>query len=585
MKAKKEIFGIRKDEGPNKLLSLEDAVAQYVLPEMTLHIGDQANAVVRSIIKRFWGKKPAFTVIASSAEDYVLDMIHGGQIRRLIFALCSDSYPTRKPSKIMQRAFREGVLEIENWSLHTIVQRLIAGAMGLPFAPTQSLLNTQMSEENRDAFLEMEDPFGSGQRVGLVRSLQPDLSLVHALAASRAGDAIPALASSSGQGVWGSLASRGGVLVTTEKIVSTSFIRKYSHLVQIPGCLVKSVSLAPKGSHPQGLFNLRIHGIDSYGADYEFMEEHGRASQTREDLRAWIEEWILGCPSHSSYLKKLGQKRFKTFHPPRRFVPSRKELKPQLDQPCNDAERMIVAAARKIIDRLKEGPYSLILTGTGVSMLASWLAYYQIRHDHPDVQLVTGAGLFGYTPYPGEPQRAGSVANMQTAKMLSDVSHMYGVFVGGPNNRCLSVLGTAQIDRWGNMNTSRLPNGLFLTGGGGASDAVNSREVLVVSKQSKDRFVDRVEYMTCPGSRVRILVSDQGIFEKNGSGELVLTAYFAATKDVSSSEGIERIIERIKDTCGWRLSVSAGIRAISAPRPDELAMLRSLDPKGFFIGG
>jgi len=581
---KNQTFGIRKNEGPDKLLSLEEAVAKYIRPGMVLHIGDSANAIVRHVIRRFWGSKPDFTVIASSAEDYVLDMVHARQVKKLIFALCSESYPTRGPSKVMQRAFRENTIQIENWSLHTIVQMLMAGAMGLPCMPTRSLLDTTNAKDNIGSFMEMRDPFGSGERIGLVKSLHPDLSLIHALAADRAGNLIPAPSSSSGQGVWGALASKEGVLVTTEKIVSTDFLRRYSHMVQIPSYLVKSVSLGPQGAHPQGLFNLGIRGIDSYGADYEFMEKHRQSSSRREDLEAWIEEWVRECPSHDDYLQKLGSVRLHQLKDTHRSFSSKMRVlpAPSLDKPFNATERMIVVAARKIIERLNEAQHVTVLTGTGIAMLASWLAYYQIRDERSEVQLVTGAGLFGYTPSPGEPQRAGSVSNMKTAKILSDVSHMYGVFITGENNRCISVLGTAQIDQWGNMNTSRLPGNLFLTGGGGAGDAINAREVLVVSHQSKERFVNKVEYITCPGRKVRTLVSDKGLFEKQRgeNEEFVLTGFYSLTKDSSGSEEIAQI----KSECGWKLKVSQNIKEIPPPYPEEITLLRRLDPKGIFIG-
>jgi len=578
-----QTFSKRKNEGPDKVLSLEQSVEKCLRSGMVLHIGDSANAIVRHVIRQFWGSKPDFTVIASSAEDYVLDMVHAGQVKKLIFALCSESYPTRGPSKIIQRAFRESSIEIENWSLHTIVQRLMAGAMGLPCMPTRSLLETTTAKENVGSFMELRDPFGSGERVGLVKSLLPDLSLIHALAADRAGNLIPAPSSSSGQGVWGALASKEGVLVTTEKIVSTDFLRKYSHMVQIPSYLVKSVSLAPLGAHPQGLFNLGIRGIDSYGPDYEFMEKHRQSSSRPEDLDAWIEKWVRECPSHDDYLQKLGSMRLdqlKDTH--QSFSSKMRDLPPpSLDKPFNSTERMVVVAARKIIGRLKEAQHVTVLTGTGIAMLASWLAYYQIRDEKPEVQLVTGTGLFGYTPSPGEPQRAGSVSNTRTAKILSDVSHMYGVFIAGETNRCISVLGTAQIDQWGNMNTSRLSGNFFLTGGGGAGDAINSREVLVVSHQSKERFVNKVEYITCPGRKVRTLVSDEGVFEKRGdSEEFVLTGFYALTKGSKGSEEVAKI----KSKCGWELKVSENFKEIPPPYPEEITLLRTLDPKGFFIG-
>jgi acyl CoA:acetate/3-ketoacid CoA transferase alpha subunit len=119
---------VRENEGSDKLLSLKEAVSKHIRPGMALHIGENANAAVREVIRRFYGNKPDFTLISSTAEDYVLDMVHLGQVKKLICAACSEFYQRRGPSKIMQRAYRENVTQIENWSLHTIVQRLTAHA-------------------------------------------------------------------------------------------------------------------------------------------------------------------------------------------------------------------------------------------------------------------------------------------------------------------------------------------------------------------------------------------------------------------------------------------------------------------------
>jgi acyl CoA:acetate/3-ketoacid CoA transferase beta subunit len=459
----------------------------------------------------------------------------------------------------------------------------MAGAMGLGFMPTKSLLDSSIADDNKGSFLEMSDPFGGGERVGLVKALNPDFSIIHGLAADQAGNVIPSLSTTSGQGVWGALASKEGVLVTVEKVVTTDFIRNYSHLVQIPGYLVRSVSLAPKGAHPQGLFSLRVAGIDSYEADYEFMQEHSRASRKRETLDVWIEEWITGCLSHNDYLQKLGSAKLNTLVHTEEFSPSQmKVLAPcSVNQPHNTTEMMIVVAARKIIERLEAGKYFTVLTGAGVSMLASWLAYYQIRDKRPEIQLVTGSGLFGYTPYPGEVQRAGTVVNMATAKIITEALHMYGVFICGINNRCISILGTAQIDKQGNLNTSRLSGRVFLVGSGGANDAVNASEVMVVTHQSRERFVKKVDYVTCPGKNVRTLISDKGIFEKQGKDqEFVLTGYFASARSLGSEE----VIAQIKSDCTWDLKVSKNVTKIAPPTLEELTLLRTLDPNCLFIG-
>jgi hypothetical protein len=104
--------------------------------------------------------------------------------------------------------------------------------------------------------------------------------------------------------------------------------------------------------------------------------------------------------------------------------------------------------------------------------------------------------------------------------------------------------------------------------------------VIVVMNQTTARFVEKVPYITCPGLRVKTLVSDFGIFEKLGEdNELTLTGCF-------TNPGMPALNDRIKviqEKCGWALKVAPSVLDIPVPDHDELVVLRALDPKGYFI--
>jgi Coenzyme A transferase len=214
-----------------------------------------------------------------------------------------------KPVRVVQRAYAEGELEIENWSLYTLVQRLMAGALGVGFMPTKSITGSSMAEENKGSFLVIEDPFENGKKLGLVKALNPDLSLVHGWVADCYGNTITGPARGTGEAAWGSKASLKGVLVTVERLVSTDFIRRYSYLADIPGQMVNSVSVCPMGAHPGCLINPGLKGVEAYGEDYEFQKEEQMAGQDRHRLDTWIRQWVLDCPTHDAYLRRLGPRR------------------------------------------------------------------------------------------------------------------------------------------------------------------------------------------------------------------------------------------------------------------------------------
>ena len=175
---------------------------------------------------------------------------------------------------------------------------------------------------------------------------------------------------------------------------------------------------------------------------------------------------------------------------------------------------MLIALAREILSSVEKHGHKLVLAGAGAAATAAFLAYYQLKS--VGFELGTGNGQIGYTPVPGEPILA-SEAGVRRSKMLTDTIMMQGVFVGGENNKCLSILGAGQMDKFGNINSTKTSKGKFLVGSGGANDALNAREAILCLDQSKDRFVEKLAYVTGRGNSVTTVVSTMGIFRKHGS--------------------------------------------------------------------
>jgi acyl CoA:acetate/3-ketoacid CoA transferase beta subunit len=203
------------------------------------------------------------------------------------------------------------------------------------------------------------------------------------------------------------------------------------------------------------------------------------------------------------------------------------------------------------------------------------LAYHQLMAQGYQLELITGNGQIGYEPQAG-PLGAQSVGGVYSSKMLTDTVTTHGVFVGGKNSKCLSVLGAGQIDRNGNLNSTKTAGGQFLVGSGGANDSANAREVIVILNQSKDRFPETMSYVTCPGDRVTTVVSTMGVFSKlAGKGELRLAACLPGPVLAS----LEDEIKQVQDNCGWSLKLADRVEEVSKPAPDELKLLRWLVPQ------
>ncbi|NWF55998.1 MAG: glutaconate CoA-transferase [Syntrophaceae bacterium] len=581
----RNIIPLRTTEGQSKVMSLSEAIREFVKPGMALHPGVACTpplAVIYELIRHFRGKDPRFSLISLGLTTAYSLLVHAGLLRKVTTTFLGDTYPSPGPNPVFQKAFQDGTVDIQHWSLLAMVQRLKAGALGVSSLPTKSILGSSMEKDNRDDFAVVEDPFNKEVKLGLVRAIHPDLSFYHALAADPQGNSlfVPPYA----ENLYGALGSRRGAIVTAEKIVSTDFLRAHAGYVRLPGSRVLAVCEVPFGAHPSGMTAHGIQGVGGYAIDNPFVFTLRQACKEKKTLDAWMEEWVLSCPDHSAYLKRLGEKRLKSLKDkarPDAWQEDYESIRQNLssDEPANALERMVVAAARKIISRVKENRYRTLLAGIGASNLAAWIATYLLRQEGYEVDAMAEIGFFGYLPRPADPFIF-NLSNIPTCKMLTDVSEVLGILMGGENQRCLGALSAAQVDRWGNLNSTIIPPNLLITGSGGANDvACGASEVLVVVPHSPFRFVPDVAYVTAPGQRVRLVVTTLGVFEKmDGDREFTLTG----TLEDGKSSAEERV-RAIKEQCRWDLKIAPQPRTLATPTPEELALLRLFDPHKFFL--
>jgi 3-oxoacid CoA-transferase subunit A len=231
---------------------------------------------------------------------------------------------------------------------------------------------------------------------------------------------------------------------------------------------------------------------------------------------------------------------------------------------------MIVALAREILNSVAQHGHKLILAGAGIGATAAFLAYCQLREQGDDIELVTGNGQLGYTPVPGRSILTNE-AGVRSAKMLTDTVTMQGVLVGGAHSRCLSILGAGQIDKFGNINSTRSGKGTFLVGSGGANDAMNAREVFLCVDQSPERFAAKLAHLTACGTAVTTVVSTAGVFRKGRPHEEM---YLAACFTGGQSPDLAALVDNVRQQCGWDLKVSSQVAAIPGPTESELRLLR-----------
>jgi len=569
-------------EGEDKVCPLDEAIREHVKKGMSIGFAGRGGALVNQLIREFWNKNPEFIIINSGITATVLSLIYGRLAKKIIASYIGDVYPTPGPNPVAQKAYLSGEVEFENWTMLTIPQRLLAGAMGWSVIPTRSIVGSSMEEENKESFRVVDDPFATGGRIGLMSALRPDIALVHGAAADRCGNTI--ITYPLGADVFGAWGAKQGVIVSAEKIVSTEYIRRHSHLVRIPSYMVKAVCEVPYGAHPAGMPNCGLPEFEHYFEDYDFLTESREASRDDRKFSEWVKYWILDCRDYNEYLAKLGRDRLLYLRGKAHSDSWKDETVaelPNLDlsKEPNPLEKTVVTAAQVINDKFVAGGYKTILAGVGLPHLAGWLATYGLKEKGYDADLMAEIGMFGHLPRASDPFIF-SYHNMHTCKILNNNETMLGVFVGGSSNQCLGILGAGQIDKYGNGNSTKIPGVAYLVGSGGSNDiASGNRETVVVINSGKQRLVEKVPYITFTGKNVTTLVTDVGVFEKIGGEQtFTLTTYIPSRP----KQAVREAIAEIKGKVGWALKVSPTLKEAQPVAKEEVTLLRLFDPKGFY---
>ncbi len=249
------------------------------------------------------------------------------------------------------------------------------------------------------------------------------------------------------------------------------------------------------------------------------------------------------------------------------------------------SEMMIVAAARELVGQ------RVCFVGVGLPNIAVNLAKRTIA---PDLELVYEAGVFGARPARlplsiGDPTIVtGSTAAMSMFELFA--FYLQGGLVD------VGFLGAAQIDRFGNINSTVI--GAYdrpktrLPGSGGACEiAINARQIFVIMRQAKRSFVDHIDFRTSPGNlggaekaeRIRreegwlgrgpsVVVTDLGIYHFDETGEMRLDSLHPGAT-----------LDAVRDAMGWEPKIAPDMATTPEPSPEELRLIRvELDPDGMY---
>jgi glutaconate CoA-transferase subunit B len=224
-------------------------------------------------------------------------------------------------------------------------------------------------------------------------------------------------------------------------------------------------------------------------------------------------------------------------------------------------EMMTIAAARRFRNR------AICFVGVGLPSTAACLAH---ALSAPEAILVYESGAIGSKPQVS-PLSVADQELADTAVVIASVPEIFSYWLQA-GRIDIGFLGAAQIDRFGNINSTVIGNydspKVRMPGAGGAPHiAAHAKEVVVIVRQSPKAFVPRLDFLTtvrCSGPTT--VITDLGIFETHpDSGELALTSRHAGAT-----------IDQIRATTGWPLTTADSVEETPEPAPEEVLALREL---------
>ncbi len=247
------------------------------------------------------------------------------------------------------------------------------------------------------------------------------------------------------------------------------------------------------------------------------------------------------------------------------------------------SELMIVSSARALAGE------RVVFVGVGLPNIACNLARRTVA---PDLELVYESGVFGSRPA-RLPLSIGDPTLVSRATLVCPMPELFMYYLQGGRIE-VAFLGAAQIDRFGNINTTVIGSyqqpTVRLPGSGGACEiAIHARKVFVIMRLTRRAFVEQLDFCTSaghlggrpgeraslgmPGAGPQLVVTDKAIFRfDEDCGEMFLS---------SVHPGVT--VEEVQAGVSWPLKVAKDIRVTEPPTGEELRLIREeLDPAGMY---
>ncbi|HVH62946.1 MAG TPA: CoA-transferase [Candidatus Dormibacteraeota bacterium] len=247
-----------------------------------------------------------------------------------------------------------------------------------------------------------------------------------------------------------------------------------------------------------------------------------------------------------------------------------------------EQELMVAVASREIRDG------DLVFVGMRLPILA----YAVARNAHaPNARGLFEVGLMRDQAASKFLGTMGDPPNVAGALWATRMSNVMGMMAQGHVD--LGFIGGAEVDRFGNLNTSyvgdpRRPNVKLPGSGGGADIAILSRRWVTLMNHERRRLVERVSYVTSPGHGDGTPQWRKRNGLLGGGPVAIITTLCVLRFPESGGEAyLDSVhpghsVDEVRANTSWDLQTSNSVKETSAPTESELAAIRRFDPEGFW---
>lgn len=251
---------------------------------------------------------------------------------------------------------------------------------------------------------------------------------------------------------------------------------------------------------------------------------------------------------------------------------------------CTLGELMVASAAREIRDG------EVVFVGMRLPLIAFVVAK---RTHAPNAVGLFENGVIRATPAPELIYTMADPPNILGATQCLDMLSVMSLLQAGRVD--LGFLGAAEVDRFGNLNSTKVDGrrstvggGLTrLPGSGGACDIASlAKRFVVLLEHSRRRLPERVSYVTSPGNGDGAGWRQRTGLPRGGPSAVITTkAVLRFGEDgearlASVHPGVT--VEDVVANTGWRLRVLDTVADTPSPSAAELQAIREYDREGFW---